>query len=137
MIVDEKRIAFLMKKLNLTREEALELEGYDDDVNHNRKTEHDLTPEQVKVVQEMARKTDHKKYGHVHRERKPNELKEALIIALADFLKNECEMVIHEDFVSCDDVEITNKNRMIHFKVGEKEFDLQLIEKRDKKNKEK
>ena len=137
MMVNEERIEFLMKKLKLTREEAIELEGYDDDVNHNRKTEHDLTPEQIKNVQEMNRKTDHKKYGSVHRERKPNELKEALIITLTNFLKNECEILIHEDFVSCDNVEITNKNRMIHFKVGEKSFDLQLIEKRDKKNKEK
>ena len=80
---------------------------------------------------------DYKKADRKPRERKPNELKEALIIALADFLKNECEMVIHEDFVSCDEVEITNKNRMIHFKIGEKEFELQLVEKRDKKNKEK
>ena len=32
-MVDEKRIALLMKNLNITREEALELEGYDDDVN--------------------------------------------------------------------------------------------------------
>ena len=134
MAVDEKRIAFLMKQLGISREEALDLESYDEDVKKNRKTQYDLTPEQEKVVQEMNRKKDHKKYGHVHRERKPNELKEALIIALADFLENECEFTLKEELTYCDAVEITNKNRMIHFKVNEKEYDLQLIEKREKKS---
>lgn len=134
MAVDEKRIAFLMKQLGISREEALDLESYDEDVKKNRKTQYDLTPEQEKVVQEMNRKKDHKKYGHVHRERKPNELKEALIIALADFLENECEFMLKEELTYCDAVEITNKNRMIHFKVNEKEYDLQLIEKREKKS---
>ena len=124
MEIDEKRIAFLMKQLDITREEALELEGYDDDVNHNRKTKHDLTPEQEKVVQEMNRKKDHRKYGHVHRERKPNELKIAIMAELADFLREDAQGQVYED------VELTNISRMLHFRVGEKEFDLQLIEKR-------
>ena len=134
MVIDEERIAFLMKQLKITREEAIELEYYDDDVNHNRKTEHDLTPEQVANVQEMNRKKDHKKYGSVHRERKPNETKEALIIAFKDFLINNCEFVLNNNVIYCDAVEITNKSRMIHFICNGKEYDLQLIEKRIKKN---
>ena len=132
-MVDEERIAFLMKQLDITREEAIELEQYDDDVNRNKKTEHDLTPDKVRVVQEMTRKVQHKKYGSVKRERKPNEIKEALVAAITNFLKNECEFIINDTFTSCDSVEITNKNRMIHFKVNDKEFDLQLIEKRPPK----
>ena len=132
-MVDEERIAFLMKQLDITREEAIELEQYDDDVNRNKKTEHDLTPDKVRVVQEMTRKVQHKKYGSVKRERKPNEIKEALVAEIANFLKNECEFIINDAFTSCDEVEITNKNRMIHFKVNDKEFDLQLIEKRPPK----
>lgn len=126
-MIDEARIEFLMKKLGISREEALDLEGYDEDVNKNRKTQYDLTPEQVKVVQEMTRKVDHKKYGSVKRERKPNELKEAIVAELAEFLREDALGQAYED------VDITNKNRMIHFKVGDKEFDLQLIEKREKK----
>lgn len=136
-MINEERITFLMKKLKISREEALELEGYDDDVNHDRKTEYDLTPEQIAVVQEMNRKKEHKKYGTVHRERKPNEIKESIISAIAFFLADECELLVKDQFMSCDSVEITNKNRMIHFKVKDKEYDLQLIEKREKKNKEK
>ena len=41
MGIDEERIAFLMKKLGITREEAIELEGYDEDVKKNRKTQTD------------------------------------------------------------------------------------------------
>ena len=119
-MIDEARIAFLMKQLGISREEAIDLENYDEDVNKNRKTEHDLTPEQIKNVQEMNRKIQHKKYGSVHRERKPNEVKEALVIALADFLENECEFTLKDVL-------------MIHFKVNDKEFDLQLIEKRPPK----
>lgn len=130
MVIDEERISFLMKKLGISREEALDLEGYDEDVNKNRKTQYDLTPEQVKIVQDMNRHCDHKKSGPRTVERKPNELKEALVACLADFLENECEFSLKEELTYCDAVEITNKNRMIHFKVNEKEFDLQLIEKR-------
>ena len=134
MQIDEKRISFLMTKLGITREEALDLEGYDDDVEHGRKTIHDLTPDQIANVQEMNRKKDHKKYGHVHRERKPNETKEGIVSSLADFLENECEFMLKDEIIYCDSVEITNKNRMIHFICNGKEYDLQLIEKRPPKN---
>lgn len=133
MGIDEERIAFLMKKLSITREEAIELEGYDEDVKKNRKTQYDLTPEQIKNVQDMTRHCDHKKSGPRTIERKPNELKEAIVACLADFLENECEFILKDVLTYCGDVEITNKNRMIHFSAGGKEFDLQLIEKRTPK----
>ena len=127
--MNEKRITMLMKTLGISREEAIELEQYDDDVNHNKPTAHDLTPEQKKNIQEMNRKVDHKKYGSTHRERQPNELKIAIMAELADFLREDAQGQVYED------VELTNVSRMLHFKVGNKEFDLQLIEKRPPKNK--
>lgn len=133
MVIDEARIAFLMKKLGISREEALELEGYDDDVNHNRKTDYDLTAEQRQNVIDMNRKRDHKKSGPHKVERKPNPTKEGIVANLADFLENECEFIINENVVGCESVQITNKNRMIHFKCNGKEYDLQLIEKREPK----
>ena len=133
MGIDEERITFLMKKLGITHEEAIELEGYDEDVKKNRKTQYDLTPEQIKNVQDMTRHCDHKKSGPRTIERKPNELKEAIVACLADFLENECEFILKDELTYCGDVEITNKNRMIHFSAGGKEFDLQLIEKRTPK----
>lgn len=132
-MIDEARIAFLMKKLGISREEALDLESYDEDVKKNRKTQYDLTPEQIKNVQDMNRRIDHKKSGPRKVERKPNELKEAIVACLAEFLENECEFTLNEEVQYCGEVEITNKNRMIHFVAGGKEFDLQLIEKRPPK----
>ncbi len=129
----ESEILDMMNKLKISREEALEVLTYDDDVTSNKATQYDLTPEQKAVVQELMRKTEHRKYGKQNSQRKPNELKEALVIALADFLENECEFTLNDELTYCGDVEITNKNRMIHFKANEKEFDLQLIEKRAKK----
>lgn len=129
----ESEILDMMNKLKISREEALEVLAYDDDVSSNKATQYDLTPEQKAVVQELMRKTEHRKQEGVKRERKPNELKEALVIALADFLENECEFTLNGELTYCGEIEITNKNRMIHFKANEKEFDLQLIEKRAKK----
>lgn len=131
MKIDEERIAFLMKKLNISRKEALELEGYDDDVNHNRKTEHDLTPEQIAIVQDMTRHCEHKKYGHVDRKRKQNDLKIAIMAELAEFLREDAQGQVYED------VELTNISRMLHFRIDNKEFDLQLIEKRGPNSKSK
>ena len=88
---------------------------------------------QIKNVQDMTRHCDHKKSGPRTIERKPNELKEAIVACLADFLENECEFILKDVLTYCGDVEITNKNRMIHFSAGGKEFDLQLIEKRTPK----
>ena len=132
-ILNERTIAEYMKVNKCSREEAIDLIKYDCDVEDGKETEYDLTEEQKKVVQDMNRKIDHKKHGTVKRERKPNELKEALVAALADYLENTCEFELNGETAYCGDVEITNKNRMIHFTSGDKEFDLQLIEKRAKK----
>ena len=133
-VMNEKTIELYMKVNKCDREEAIDLIKYDIAVEDGEATEYDLTPEQVKVVQEMNRKVEHaKKDGKIKRERKPNEIKEGIVSALADFLENECEFDLKGTITYCGDVEITNKNRMIHFSCGGKEYDLQLIEKRAKK----
>ena len=126
-MVDEKRIALLMKNLNITREEALELEGYDDDVNKGKKTEFDLSEEQEKVVHDLMRKKEHAKMGKVKRERKPNETKESIIAELCEFLAENAQNQAYEDVI------VANKSRTITFSIGEKRFELNLIEKRPPK----
>ena len=123
MAVDEKRIAHLMKTLGISREEALDLEGYDASLKDGVKAEYDLTPEQQKNVSDMMRKTEHKRSA-VKRERKPNELKEGIVAEIADFLREDAQNHVFE----C--VEIINPNRMIAFVVDGKRFELTLIEKR-------
>lgn len=133
MTIDENRIQFLMRKLNITREEALDLEGYDQDVNKGRKTQYDLTPEQVRNVQEMVRKTDHKKTGTTTHTRKPDDIKIGIMAALQDYFANEFELDLNDEVLSCKDVVLTNTTRMLHFKIKDREFDLQLIGKRNNK----
>ena len=128
-IMNEKTIADYMKRNKCSREEAIELIEYDTAVENDEETEYDLTPEQKKNVQEMNKKVEHKKLSNIHRERKPNELKEAIVVELANFFKEEAQGQMYEN------VQITNKNRMISFSVGEKNFEVTLIEKRPPKNK--
>lgn len=122
MKIDEKRIAYLMKTLDISREEALELEGYDADVTAGKKTEYDLSAEQQKVVSEMTRADS--EVGKRKNNRKPNELKEGIVREIAEFLAEDALGQVYES------VEIANPNRTIVFKVGDKRFELNLIEKR-------
>ena len=77
----------------------------------------------------MMRKTDHAKIGNVKRERKPNELKEAIIKELAEFLREDAQGQVYES------VDITNVSRQIAFAIGDKRFELTLVEKRPPKKK--
>ena len=123
-IMNEKTIAEYMKLNKCDRDEAIDLIKYDIAVESDEETEYDLTEEQTKNVQSMMRKVEHNKKSNTHRERKPNELKEAIVAELAELLAEEAQGQVYED------VTITNKNRMITFTVGDKHFDLTLVEKR-------
>ena len=126
-IMNEKTIAEYMKLNKCDREEAIDLIKYDIAVESDEETEYDLTEEQTKNVQSMMRKVEHNKKSNTHRERKPNELKEAIVAELAEFLAEDAQGQVYED------VNITNKNRMISFAIGDKRFDLTLVEKRPPK----
>lgn len=129
-IMNERTIADYMKRNKCSRDEAIDLIKYDIAVESGEDTEFDLTEEQAATVKSMMRKVDHAKQdGKVKRERKPNELKEAIIAELADILLNEAQGQVYED------VEILNKNRQIAFAVGDKRFELTLVEKRPPKAK--
>lgn len=130
IILNEKNIADYMKRNKCSREEAIELINYDNAVEGGEETEYDLTAEQEANVKEMTRKVEHAKQGKgVKRERKPNELKEAIITELAEFLREDAQGQAYEE------VEITNVSRMIAFSVNDKHFELTLVEKRPPKAK--
>lgn len=129
-ILNEKTIADYMKRNKCDREEAIDLIKYDIAIESGEETEYDLTAEQEANVKEMARKVEHSKQGKgVKRERKPNELKEAIVAEIAEFLREDAQGQVYED------VEITNVSRMIAFAIADKHFELTLIEKRPPKNK--
>lgn len=129
-ILNEKTIADYMKRNKCDRDEAIDLIKYDIAIESGEETEYDLTAEQEANVKEMTRKVEHSKQGKgVKRERKPNELKEAIVAEIAEFLREDALGQAYED------VEITNVSRMVAFKVNDKRFELTLIEKRPPKSK--
>lgn len=129
IVLNEKNIADYMKRNKCSRDEAIELINYDNAIEGGEDTEFDLTPEQQKVVQDMARRVEHTAKGKVKRERKPNELKEAIIAELAEFLREDAQGQAYEE------VDVTNASRMIAFSVNDKHFELTLVEKRPPKAK--
>ncbi len=129
-VMNERTILDYMKRNKCDREEAIDLIKYDIAVESGEDTEFDLTAEQEATVKDMMRKTDHAKQSDKPKhERKPNELKVAIIEELRDILMNEAIGQVYED------VEITNPNRMIAFEVNGKRFELTLVEKRPPKAK--
>jgi len=127
-IMNERTIQDYMKRNKCSREEAIELIEYDAAIESGEETEYDLSAEQEATVRKMMRKVDHaKSEGKVKRERKPNELKEAIVAELAEFLREEAQGQVYEE------VEISNKNRQVAFTVNGKRFELTLVEKRPPK----
>lgn len=124
MKLDEKRLSNMMDKLDITREEAIAILRDDERIDKGEKL-FELTAEQ-KQAEKKARSTGTKAvYTFTKRERKPNEIKGNLIEFLENALKNS-------DF-EIENVEITNKERQIAFKIGENDFELTLIQKRKPK----
>ncbi|MBQ2539777.1 MAG: hypothetical protein II555_06620, partial [Bacteroidales bacterium] len=87
--------------------------------------EYDLSPEQTAFVQDMTRHRDHKKHGPTTHKRKPNDVKIGIMAMLQDYFANEFELDVNDDVLYCSNVELTNPSRMLHFSVGNREFDLQ------------
>lgn len=122
-----------MKKLGWTDEEIAEVLQADDDIDHGKRMPFDLSPEQEKEAKKYIkaeRKTPtvynlDNKDGK--RSRKENPTKAAIIAELATFLQEKSEN-------ACENVEITNKERMIAFKIGENCYELTLIQKRKPKS---
>lgn len=112
----------LMKLLNISEAEALDVMAYDCKVDKGQPTKYDLTQEQKKVASEMS-KTGTRVYNFSKkRERKVNEIKAELITFLAEKLK-EFEV---------ENLEVVNGERQISFSYGENKYDLVLTQKRKK-----
>lgn len=107
--------------------EAIELLEYDKKIDKGEKTEYDLTPEQQKVAKKYTNVTEHKKpavYQWSTREKKADTTKEGVIQTIFDFLSEN----------GYESVEITNKSKLIAFKIGEDSYELDLKRKRKPKN---
>lgn len=96
----------------------------------------DMTPEEHKKAMKYANVDEHKKpaekktptvynWNTEGKPKKQNITKEALVSALAQFLAENAEL-------GCENVEITNKQGKISFKVGENDFTFSLTQHRKK-----
>ena len=107
----EERITHLMKTLNLTREEALQMIADDEAIDHGADL-FPLTAEQEKASKK-ARGTGTRAYTFTKRERKPDEDKRFLIQTFASLLADE-------------ETVVTNPERQIDFNYNGRHFRLVL-----------
>lgn len=121
----EPQIQRIMRNLNCSQEEAMEILLADKAIDRGERMEFDLSPEAEKQAKKYANTGTRQTNGQkTERKRKENPTKAATIAEIAQFLtENGYEMV-----------EITNKERQIAFKIGENAYELTLVQKRKPKN---
>lgn len=103
--------------------------AYDKAVEAWQPTKYDLPPDKAKVAQKFAHTGTRKAptvYKFNPRQRKPNATKSGIITELAEFLGQSSQF-------SVTDLNITNKERQISFKIGDDTFELTLVQKRKPK----
>ena len=119
----------IMNLLDCSEEEAEDVMKWDKVIDQGGRTPYDLSPEAEKEAKKYANSREKKKptvYDFKKRERKSNPTKGAIIVELAQFLSENSEN-------ACENVEITNKERQIAFKIGENDYELTLVQKRKPK----
>ena len=118
-----------MAGLGCSADEAREIYAADCAIDKGEKMTFDLPPEKLKDAQKFAHTGTRKTppaYKFTKRERKPNATKAGIIGELAQFLSEKSEF-------SVENLEITNKERQISFKIGDDCFELTLVQKRKPK----
>lgn len=125
---DEQILA--MKRLGMTDDEIADVLACDKAIDRGERMPFDLSKEDEKAAKKLANAGTRKTptaYNFNKRERKANPTKASIIEELAKFLTENSEN-------ACENVEITNKERQIAFKIGENAYELTLVQKRKPKN---
>lgn len=116
------------RKLGMSDTEIAEMYEDDADVDKGIEMPWDLSADEHKKAMRNANADEHKKpKSAVKRERKSNPTKAGIIAEIATFLIENSEF-------ATENVEITNKERMIAFKIGDEKYEITLIQKRKPKN---
>ena len=128
-MAEDKRIEAAMK-LGMSREDALAMLAEDKRIDRGEVMEWDLPPEEHKKAMKYANSDEKKKkaptaynFDTSGKKRKENPTKAGIIAELARFLTENSEY-------ATENVEITNKERQIAFKIGDTGFELTLVQKR-------
>jgi hypothetical protein len=123
-----------MRKCGFSEEEIADIIKSDEAIDKGERVYFDLSPEKEKEAKKFA-KAGTRKAPTVYkldnadgkRSRKENPTKAGIIAEIAKFLVENSEN-------ACENVEITNKERQIAFKIGENSYELTLVQKRKPKN---
>lgn len=122
----EKRVEELVNLLGCSIFEAEQIIADDKKIDKGQEVGFGLTKEQEKQALKYANVQEHKKpavYKFDKRERKADTTKEGVIEQISQFL-------IENGY---ENVEITNKSKLIAFKIGEDNYEFNLIRKRKPK----
>ena len=128
MTKHEKQIENLVDNLGCSIFEAEQILAADKKIDKGEAVDFGLTKEQEKQAMKYANVREHKKpavYKFDKRERKADTTKEGVIQAVYNFLVEN----------GYQDVEITNKSKLIAFKIDEDNYEFNLIRKRKPKTK--
>ena len=123
-----------MEKCGFSPEEIEDIIKSDEAIDKGERVYFDLDPEKEKEAKKFA-KAGTRKAPTVYkldnadgkRSRKENPTKAGIIAEIAKFLAKNSEN-------ACENVEITNKERQIAFKIGENCYEFTLVQKRKPKN---
>lgn len=119
----------IMEALHCTEAEAEQIMADDKAIDRGQKMPFDLDKDKEKVARKFAH-TGTRAYKLDNtggkRSRKENPTKSSIISELAKFLEHDSEN-------ACVEVNITNKERQIAFKIGENSYELTLVQKRKPK----
>ena len=124
-----EKVKEIMRLLDCTEEEALDVIRTDEIIDKGGRTEYDLPIAEEKAALKIGRIDERKaksaanKRGKVRAE---NPTKSGTIAAIAEFLTEKSQF-------ACENVEITNKERQIAFKIGENAYEITLVQKRKPK----
>lgn len=124
---DQKRIDELVDLLDCSMVEAQQIIEDDKKIDKGERVAFDLSKEDEKKALKLANVKEHKKpavYKFDKRERKADTTKEGVIQSIFEFLSEN----------GYESVEITNKSKLIAFKIGEDSYELDLKRKRKPKN---
>lgn len=121
----EELILKNMRALGITREEAEALVDDDLAIDRGERLDWEPTAEEEKAMRKATKVVGERKKNStpVKRERKEDVVKQELIALIAESLGAQAE-----------NIEITNKERVISFTVGEDSFEVVLTKKRKAKN---
>lgn len=123
----ETQVEKLMRVLDLTEEEALQVIADDKAIDRGERMSFDLDKETEKQAKKYANVGTRKSAEKVIKTRKENPTKATVITEIFKLLNENAE-------ISAENVVILNKERQISFKIGDNSFELTLTQKRKPKN---